>query len=89
MLGLREEVFGFPPLHQTPQVHHPDLGGDMMDHRQVMADEKVCEPEAPLQIDHEVQYLRLHGNIEGRGRLIADQEFTIQQLVNYISGVSA
>jgi hypothetical protein len=50
---------------------------DVLDHREVVADEEVGEARAALQVLHQVQDLRLHRDVEGRGRLVADQELGI------------
>ena len=40
-----------------------------------MSDEDVGEPELPLQVEQQVDYLRLHGDVERRHRLVADENF--------------
>jgi len=42
-----------------------------------VADEQVGQAEALLKILHQVQDLRLHGNVQRGGRLVADQEFRV------------
>ena len=49
----------------------------MMHHGQIVGDEQIRQPEAPLQILHDVQHLRLHRNIERRGRLVAHEELRV------------
>ena len=46
----------------------------MPDHREVVADEEIGEAELVLQVAHQIEDLRLHRNIERRGRLVADDE---------------
>ena len=48
-----------------------------MDDREVVADEQIGEPQPPLQVLHQVQDLRLHRDVERRGRLVADQELRL------------
>ena len=49
----------------------------MTDHRQVVADEEIGQTEFVLQVAHQVQDLRLHGDVERRRRLIANDELGI------------
>ena len=41
---------------------------------QVVGDEQVAQPQLALQVDHEVQDLRLHGHVEGGDRLVGDHQ---------------
>src|SRR6476659_2001145 len=61
-------------FHYAPQVHDHDPVGDVADHAQVVADEQVRELQLLAQPDEEVQHLRLDRDVEGRDRLVADQE---------------
>jgi hypothetical protein len=42
-------------------------------------DEEVGEAELALQIAHQVQDLRLHRDVERRGRLVADEELGLER----------
>ena len=64
-------------LDEPPEIHHADAVGDVRDHREVVGDEEVGEAELALQVLHQVQDLRLHRDVERRGRLVADQEIRI------------
>ncbi len=46
----------------------------MPDHREIVADEEVGKAELVLQVAHQIEDLRLHGNIKRGGRLVADDE---------------
>ncbi len=48
-----------------------------MDDREVVRDEQVRQLQLALQVLHQVQHLRLHRDIERRGRLVADEELGI------------
>ena len=61
-------------LDDAAEVHHADLVGDVADDREVVRDEEVGEALPRLQVLHEVEHLRLHRDVERRGRLVADQE---------------
>ncbi|MNL77344.1 hypothetical protein D3C87_2034970 [compost metagenome] len=42
-----------------------------------MADEEIGEPHLVLQFAHQVEDLRLHRDVERRGRLVADEELRL------------
>ena len=47
----------------------------MAHHGEVMADEEISQAELVLQVTHQIEDLGLNGNIERRGRFVADDEF--------------
>ena len=57
-----------------PQIHHADARRHVPDHGEVVADEEVGQAQPVLQVAHQVEDLRLHGDVERRGRLVADDE---------------
>ena len=65
--GLRVCFF-----HDSAQVHDRNPCGDVFDHGQVVADDDVGQAEFRAQVQQQVEDLRLHRNIQRRGRLIAD-----------------
>ncbi|MET1084426.1 MAG: hypothetical protein ABWY12_15470 [Burkholderiales bacterium] len=71
---MAEQRLGLGLLDDTAQVHDRDPLRHMVDHPQIVADEKARESETALQILQKVQDLRLHRDIERRGRLVADQQ---------------
>ena len=46
----------------------------MLHDREVVRDEEVGEPELASQLGQQVQDLRLHGDVEGGGGLVADHD---------------
>src|SRR5260221_4711934 len=52
---------------------------DMLDDGKVMSDEEIGEAELPLQIHQQVDDLRLDRDVEGRDRLVADDERWIER----------
>ena len=50
MLGLREDLVGATELYEPSKVHNPDQIGDVVDDRQVMADEQQTEPKPILKV---------------------------------------
>jgi hypothetical protein len=49
-----------PEFYDLSQVHYRNPFGDVANHSQIMADEKVCEPQFFLQILQQVDYLGLN-----------------------------
>src|SRR5690606_17583040 len=45
----------------------------------VVTDEQVSQAKLVLQVAHQVEDLRLHGNVEGRGRLVAGEELRLRR----------
>src|SRR5487761_463492 len=68
------EVRGVRRLHDLAEIHDADPIADMLDHRQVVGDEDVGEAELRLEVLEEVDDLGLHGDVEGRDRLVADHQ---------------
>ena len=50
----------------------------MLHHRQVVGDEHVGEPQLLLEIHHQVQHLRPHGDVERRHRLIGNHHVRVK-----------
>ncbi len=74
---MREHLARRRDLDETAEVHHADAVRHVAHDREVVADEQVGEPEAVLQVAHQVEDLRLHRHVERGGRLVADDEFGI------------
>ncbi len=74
MLGAGEEVVGIALLDDAAEIHHGDAPAHLPHDPQVMADEEHGDAEAFLQVDEEVHHLRLDRHVEGRDRLVANQE---------------
>jgi hypothetical protein len=65
-------------LDDPPEVHHRDPVADVPDDRQVVRDEQVGEAQPVLEPLEEVDYLRLDRHVEGRDRLIGDDEVGVE-----------
>ena len=50
-----------------------------MDDVEVVGDEDVGQPEVALQVGQQVQDLRLHGDVERRDRLVADDQLRLER----------
>ena len=66
-------------LHDPPEVHHGDPVADVADHRQVVGDEQVGEIEPVLELLEQVDDLRLDRDVEGRDRLVGDDQVGLQR----------
>ena len=73
-----EQLVGRRDLDDPAEVHHGDPVGDVADDREVVGDEDVGEVELLLQVDEQVQHLRLDRDVEGRDRLVGDDELRLQ-----------
>ena len=62
-------------LDRMAEIDHHHLIGDMFDHRQIMADEDIGQPEFLLDIGQQVQHLRTDRHIQRRNRLVEHQNF--------------
>ena len=61
-------------LYDPAEIHHRDPVADMLDHGEIVCTKRYAN-EFSLQIDEQVDDLRLHRNIERRDWLIADDQF--------------
>src|SRR5215470_1292192 len=74
VLGRGEDLLGLAELDDAADVHHRDTVTDVADDAQVVRDEEIGQSELLLQVEQEVQDLRLHGDVQGRDRLVRDDE---------------
>ena len=61
-------------LHHLPEIHDRDVVAHMLHDAEVVADEQVGQTELFLQPAQQVQDLRLDRDVEGRDRLVADDQ---------------
>ena len=66
--------FDRPDLDDPAEIHHDDPVAEILHDVEVVADEDVCRFELVLEIEQEVQDLRLDRFAEGGDRLVEDQE---------------
>ena len=74
----REELVGRRDLDDAPEVHHGDAVGDVADDGEVVGDEDVGEVELLLQLDEQVEHLRLDRDVERGDGLVGDDELRLQ-----------
>jgi hypothetical protein len=76
MLGLVVELSRRRP-RRCAEVHDQHAVGDVADDVEVVRDEDVGEAEVALEVLEQVQDLRLHGDVERRDRLVADDQLRV------------
>ena len=76
LLEHREPV---ADLDRLAGVHHQDLVGDIGDHAEVVGDHDDRRPQLVLEARQQVQDLGLHGDVEGGGRFVGDQDGRVER----------
>src|SRR5947207_11190199 len=71
------DLFGRPLLADLAVAHHQHLVGDLAHERQVVRDEQHRHPAPRLQAGDQLQDLPLHGDVEGGGRLVGDEQLRL------------
>ena len=79
MQGLGEQGALGRELDDATEIHHRDAMADMAHHGEVVADEEIGEPVFLLQVDQQVQHLRLHRHVERRHRLIGHDQLGVDR----------
>ena len=74
MLRIAPDLIAAADLDQGAEIHDGDAVGDVLDHRQVVADEEVGDAELALEVLQQVDHLGAHRHVERRHRLVADDE---------------
>ena len=60
-------------LDDLAALHHDDTVGEVGDHAHVVGDQQDARVDAVAQVADQLEDLRLHGDVEGRRRLVGDQ----------------
>src|SRR6516225_5673896 len=66
-------------LDDLAEIHDRDAVADVLDDREIVRDKEVGEAELALQVAEEIDHLRLHRDVEGGDRLVADDEARMQR----------
>ncbi len=74
MLGVGEDRGCISLFNRLPVFYHHQLVTQRLDHRQVVADEQVGQVVLGLQVAQQFHHLALHGTVEGRGRLVQQNQ---------------
>ena len=78
MPGIVEQLAPRRDFDDAPVVHDRHAVGDVFDDGEVVRDEQHRQAELRLQILQEIEDLRLHGDVEGRHRLVANDKLGTQ-----------
>ncbi len=79
VLGIAVEGRVGRGLDDLSQVHHQDPVAEVFHHRQVVGDDHERQVEFPFQPHEQVDDLGLDGNVQGRDRLVADEDGGVQR----------
>ena len=74
MLRVVEDVTHRAAFENLAVVHHGHIIGDFGHHAEVVGDEDHAHARLGLQLAQQLEDLELHGHVEGRGRLVGDEQ---------------
>ena len=77
MARPQEDVVSGALLDDARCVHHVDAVGIARDHAEIMGDDDQCDVEPTGEVLHQLEDLRLDGDVERGGRLVGDEELWI------------
>ena len=77
MHRMREDLICGAGLQKMAEVQYTDTVGNVLDHGQVVCNEKVRRAGLLLNILHEVHHLRLNGYVQCRDTLIRDDQLRV------------
>ena len=66
-------------LDDLAEVHDGDAVRDVLDHAEVVGDKEIGEAQLGLEVLHQVDDLRLNGDVEGRDRLVTDDKVGVER----------
>ena len=64
MKGMAEHFPRRGDLNDAAQIHDADPACHVANHRQVVTDQKITQAKAILQVAHQIQHLRLNGDVK-------------------------
>ena len=79
MAGLAEERLRRSALDDAAEVHDDDAVADVPDDAEIVADEQVGERKRALQLDEQVEHLRLDRDVERGDGLVAHEELGLHR----------
>ena len=74
MLRAGEQLVDRRALDDLAGIHHRDLVADFGDHAEIVGDQDDRRAARGLQLAHQIEDLRLQGDVERGGRLVGDQQ---------------
>ena len=75
----REDAADGAGFHQFAVPHDGDAIGHLGDDAHVVGDQEQAGPDLPGQLAHQLEDLGLHRHVQGRRRLVGDQEFRFER----------
>ena len=78
MQRIPEQLLRRALFKQISEIHHADAVGDIPDDADIVRDEQIGQIFLLLQIQQQIDDLRLDGDIKRGDRLIADDKFRVQ-----------
>ena len=75
---MLEQGFTVANLDNLAKVHHHDPVAHVAHHIQVVADENISQAKRLFQVEQKVQHLRFHRLVQGRDRLIQNDQTRLQ-----------
>ncbi len=79
MAGTLEDGLARAGLDDAPRVHHRDPLAEVPHDGEVVGDEEVAQAALGLQAHQQVEDLALYRHVQGRDRLIADDERRLER----------
>ena len=74
MLRVFKNLRARADFNDTPQIHYGDTVANPLDHRHIMTDEQEGKPFVALQVNQQIDDLRLYGNVQRRYRFVGNDE---------------
>ena len=69
-----KDRLGGAELDQLADVHHGDPIADVLDHRKIVGHEEQGQAQTLLELEEEIQHLRLHRDVQRGHRLVGHHE---------------
>ena len=79
MLRVGKDAGGVARLDDLAEVHHRHAGADVAHEPQIVRDEEVGQLQPLLQIEQQVDDLRLNRDVERGDRLVGDDEGRVER----------
>ena len=73
------ELVAYCQFHDAAQIHHGHPAAEVLHDRQIVGDEKICQPERSAEVGHQVQYLSLDRGVQRGNGLVGDDEIRVQR----------
>ncbi len=77
MTGRAEQFGRWRLLNLAAGIHDHDALGDFSNHAEIMGDQNDRRADTALEVEHQLQDLRLDRHVQRRGRLVGNQELGV------------